>query len=354
MSRAFTCVYIGVFTAGLSAAAVAHAQHAGGASVPGEALRAQGRYLRGMAWYELGSARAGAIEADAVAAWNRAVQADYSQYLLDRARRAAAKKALRNEREEDAARRLDALRRRWREAPTVDDIRAGLALNALASDLAGPSIPPSAWAAVPVELPPRVTIAALAFRFADVPRIKVPAQFAAGTVAVGRMKGERWPVSLRRADLDHARAAYQRAVATVVAACARGKPLQAAQVDAVRDALFALKAEAAERVPASGDQRKQALAHLDRLDEATKIFLDRDIAEELIRDVEQHKAATVGQLLAFMKKYRLLFAEADEDPESWAVYQTLYDLLKRQKADLRSAADAKEAQGDAPPADRRP
>lgn len=123
--------------------------------------------------------------------------------------------------------------------------------------------------------------------------------------------------------MDRARAAYQRAVAAVVSACAQGKPLQAADVDAVRDALVVLKAQAAECVPTSGDQRKQAMACLDRLDEATKLFLDRDVAEELIRDVELHKATTVGQLLGFMKKYRLLFVEADEDPESWAVYQTL-------------------------------
>src|SRR4051812_8388961 len=83
---------------------VASAQENGpqGLSAPGEALRAQGRFLRGMAWYDLGSARAAAIEADAQAEWNRTVRADYERYLLDRANRLATKKALRNEREQDA------------------------------------------------------------------------------------------------------------------------------------------------------------------------------------------------------------------------------------------------------------
>src|SRR4051794_12440162 len=66
-----------------------------GVTAQGDAFRGQGRFLRGMAWYELGEARAKALEADAVLAWNRAVQADYQRYLLERAGRAAARKALR-------------------------------------------------------------------------------------------------------------------------------------------------------------------------------------------------------------------------------------------------------------------
>ncbi len=305
-----------------------------GVTAQGDAFRAQGRFLRGMAWYELGTARAGAIEADALFAWNRAVQADYNAYLLERAQRLAARKAVRNEREQDAALRLEALRRRWREQPTVDDIRSGLAQNALVSDLADPKFPASLWVSAPVALPPEVTLESLAFRFADAPKAKLPAPFAMGTVAVGRMKGEHWPVSLRRSELEAGRAAYRRAVARVVSACERQTPLQASDVDAVREALFALRDRATESVPAEGGRRKQALAYLDRLDEATKIFLDRDFAEELIRDVERHKAATVAQLLGFMRKYRLLFAEADDDPDCWATYQTLQDLLKQQKGAL--------------------
>src|SRR4051812_20005280 len=94
-----------------------------GVTAQGDALRGDGRFLRGMAWYELGEARARALEADAVTAWNRAVQADYQRDLLEKAGRAAARRALRNEREEEAARRLDAMRRRWRENPTAEDLR---------------------------------------------------------------------------------------------------------------------------------------------------------------------------------------------------------------------------------------
>ena len=145
-----------------------------GTTAEGDALRGQGRFLRGMAWYELGTAQAQALEAEAVIAWNRAVRADYEQYLAGRARRSAAKKGLVNERVEEATRRLDEMRRRWRENPTVEDVRSGLALNALALDLADPEIPPARWRSAPVELPPTVTIEALTFRFADASRYKLP------------------------------------------------------------------------------------------------------------------------------------------------------------------------------------
>ncbi|WP_406695427.1 hypothetical protein V5E97_30830 [Singulisphaera sp. Ch08] len=336
MGKAMTGWWITVFAFGLVSGPELCAQSVEGlgATAQGDALRGQGRFMRGMAWYELGAAQAQAIEAEAVFAWNRSVQADYEQYLAGRARRAAAKKALSNEREEQATKRFEALRLRWREKPTVEDVRSGVALNALASDLADPKIPLARWRLAPVDLPPEVTIETLAFRFADAPKSQAPSGLVSGTVAIGRMKGERWPVSLRRADLVKEREAYRTAVAGVIAACRAEKPLQAPQVDAIRDRLFALKDKAASTVPTDAGLRKQAIAYLNRLDEATKVFLDRDFAEELVRDVERHKARTVGELLGFMKKYRLLFDEGDENPETWAVYQTLYDLLKRQKASL--------------------
>lgn len=320
----------------------------GGRTIEGDTARFQGRFLRGMAWYELGTAQAGRIEADAYSAWHRAVQEDYGRYLMDRAQRIAARKALIHEREQDARERREALNQRWREEPTQEDLRTGVALNALASDLADPKLSPALWAKQPVPLPPEVTITALAFRFADAPRLSTPGPFSAATVAVGRMKGEQWPLSLRRSDLARARSAYQQAVAKVVKVCAEGKPVQAPAMDAVRDTLFALRDQASQRVPTSGGQRKQALTYLDRLDAATRIFLDRDIAEELIRDVETHKAATVGQLLGFMTKYRLLFDDADEDPSAWAIYKTLYSSLKEQKNRLLNALESEKA-SEAPP-----
>jgi hypothetical protein len=302
-----------------------------------------------MSWYELGSAQAQALEADAERAWNQAVRADYEQYLIAKASRAAAKRALVNEREQAAMKRMEETRRRWRENPTREDLRSGDALNALAFDLADPKIPPERWRSVAVELPAGVTIESIAFRFADAPKYRVPGQPAPATVALGRMKGEKWPVALRRAELQRERDAYREAVATVLRACAAGKELDAPQVDAVRGSLAALKEKASQVLPTAGGAARLAVASIDRLDEATRIFLDREFAEELIRDAEEHQAKNVAQLLGFMKKYRLLFAEGDDDPEGWAASKTLYDVLKRQKVALDFAAESKGEEGESPP-----
>jgi hypothetical protein len=303
-----------------------------GITAPGDELRGQARFLRGMAWYEIGSAQAGALQLEAMIEWNRAVRADYEQYLRARANRLSRARTLNNERQADAAERLEELRRRWRENPTRDDIRSGSALNALASDLADPAFTPDDWRTAPVSLPPDVSIQALAFRFTDSSGPRTPSAVGPTIVAIGRMKGEHWPIALRRTDLAGERADYERAARRVVAACAKNQKLQAADFDRVRDRLAALKSRAAEVVPF--DQRKQALAHLDQLDRATRFLLDRAIAEELIRDVETHRAKTVGELLGFMKKYRLLFAEAEQDPDTWAVYETIYRLLKSQRLEF--------------------
>jgi hypothetical protein len=316
-------------------------RHAGAQATPeGDALRAEGRFLQGMAWYNFGAARSEAINAEAQAAWNRAVREDYKRFLADQADRRSAKKSLRDDRERDAAKRLAEMRRRWRDDPTPEDIRSGLALNALADDLADPRYSPSLWATTAVELPPEVTIRALAFRFAGVPRFKTLTARSPAIVAIGRMAGQDCPVSLRRPEVERERSAYRKAVEAAVAKCSKGEPLRAQDVDAVRDALVALREKAARSVPAEGGRLKQANAYLDRLDEASRIFLNTDVAEELVRDVERHRAANVGQLLAFMRKYRLLFAEADDSPESEATYQTLYNLLKWQKSGLDAAAPA--------------
>ena len=54
-------------------------------------------------------------------------------------------------------------------------------------------------------------------------------------------------------------------------------------------------------------------------------------AEEMIADTHDHRAQTVSELLAFMRKYRLLFAAADKRPEDAEQYLRLYGLLRQQK-----------------------
>jgi hypothetical protein len=330
---------IGLWPGGACGQLVDHS----GSTAQGDALLGQGRFLSGMAWYELESAQAAAINEETQAAWNRSVQAGYNQYLLDRARRAGSRRSAITARMEKVEKTLAETQRRWRENPTQDEIRSGLALNALASDLADPAIPVSSWGQARVELPKEFSLPSVVFRFARSPRSRLPLDLSPSVVAIARMKGdEGWPVPLRRPDLNRDRDAYERAVKAAIARCAKGQRLQAADVDRLRDGLVSLKERAAQVVP-SGAMLKQAVAYLDRLDEATRLFLDQEFAEELIRDVETHRAGTVGELLAFMKKYRLLFAEGGDDPAVWATYEKLHELLKSQKLALDFADVAEKA-----------
>jgi hypothetical protein len=269
------------------------------------------------------------------------VQAGYNEYLLARAQRAVAKRAASNRRQEEGARLLAETQRRWRENPTIDDIRSGVTLNALVSDLADAKIPPSRWRFVAVDLPGDFSLEALVFRFAASPRFRLPAGSGPSVVAINRMRvGERWPLALRRPEFVDEQVAYRHALDGALEGCAKGKPLRAADVESLRDALRALREKSDRLTPPSGPERKQVDTFLGLLDEATRVFLDHAFSEELIRDVALHRAKTVAQLLGFMKKYRLLFDEADDDPAVWRTYETLYDLLKKQKTalDLADAA----------------
>lgn len=305
-----------------------------GSTAEGGALRGQGQYLRGMAWYEFGSAEALSVGVDAEAEWNRAVRANYDQYLRDRAQRSAAKAAVRDARQADLARLAAEAQRRWRADPTDDDLRSGEALNALASDLANPSIPAASWRSARVALPADVSLAGLAFRPAGPANERRQIRSGPVVVAVGRMKaGAAWPAELAGPE----RAAYRRAIDAVFEACRGDRPLQARDVEALRDAVESLKARAV-GLPRRGEARARAEAFVRRLDEATRLFVAQDMAEELIRDLDRHEATSVAELLAFMRKFRLVFAEADDTPEALAMYRSLYQRLRAQKAALGAPA----------------
>lgn len=306
-----------------------------GATAQGGTVRGQGQFLRGMAWYEVGSAEGLSVGVDAEIAWNREVRANYDQYLRDRAQRSAAKAAVRDARQADLAKLAAEAQRRWRAEPTDDDLRSGEALNALASDLADSSIPVSSWRAARVDLPDDVSLTGLAFRPAGPANERRQIQSGPVVVAIDRMKaGARWPAELAGPE----RTAYRQAVAAVFEACRGDRPLQARDVEGLRDAVVSLKARAV-ALPRRGEARARAEAFVRRLDEATRLFVYQDMAEELIRDVDRHKATTVAELLAFMRKYRLIFAEADDTPEALSAYRSLYQRLRAQKAALAAPVD---------------
>jgi len=304
-----------------------------GSTLQGDILRGQGQFLKGMAWYEVGSAQARAIDTQTMIVWNRAVQESYNQYLIERAQHSAGRLALRNARQYAVAKMLADTQGRWRVNPTTDDIRSGLALNALASDLADPNISASSWRVATVALPQDFSLPALAFKITAAPG--KGSKLHQSTVAVQRMRvGETWTLPFRRPELAAPCEAYKIAIRNVVGKCEKGTPLVSKDFEQLRDAVDVLKVKVPQVVPTRDGLRIQAQQVVRQLDEATKIFADQEFAEELIFDLEKHEATTVAELMAFMRKYRLLFAEADRRPESFQLYDALYPMLREQKKKL--------------------
>lgn len=297
----------------------------------GDILRGQGAYLAGAGWYNLNTARANNINVDTWKKYNLEVQRLYQVWLRDRATHIQYKRKLTAGVQEDLARKAEEAQRRWRENPSPDDITSGDALNALAMDLADPSVEPTSWRSAPVPLPPELSLTSLSFKVAD----KKTSSLLQSTVAIDRLLlTDGWPIWLRRPELRKEEEAYRKAVTTVVEKCRNGTPLEAGDVDRLRETVVDLQKKVPEVVPGRDSQRANAIEFIKLLDGATRIFAEQTYAERLIKDVTEHKAETVAELLGFMRYHRLLFAETNRSPESAQRYEALYQLLREQKGKL--------------------
>ena len=304
-----------------------------GSTPQGDILRGQGQFLRGAGWYEFNSARARNIDVQTWKAWNLETERIYTNYMTERYNRVLHRKGLSAKEQEAARRKIAEDQRRWRESPTPEDINSGDALNALASDLANPNILPTSWGNSQVALPSQLSLTVLTF--------KMVTKQGSNIVAVDRMlAGGEWPLPLRRRELDQESAAYKQAVATVTEKCRKGTPIQFDDYVALRDRVEALRKKVIEVVPMRDKMQATAMDFVRVLDASSKIFADQAYAEQLIRDVSEHKATSVGELLAFMRQYRLLFAEAGTSPEVAQLYGTLYGLLREQRDRLGTSLAA--------------
>lgn len=298
-------------------------------TVQANVLRAKGRYLEGAGWYNLNTARADRINVESWKAVNREAQRLYRDYMADRAKRISRSKGLTDKHQDALFKKMAEDQRRWRDNPTPDDIASGDALNAIAGDLADPDIAPSVWHSAIVPLPPSVTLTAIAFKIVDPKKSKLQQS----TVALDRMRipDKTWPLPFRRPTMKKACDRYEAAVEKVVDKCLKQTPLQADDFENLKKTVALLRTDAEKEVPFANDQRTQALNYIRRLDDAIRIFGEEEYAEQLIRDVSEHKAATIAELLAFMRDYRLLFAGGDSSPDSASLYTDLYGLLRKQK-----------------------
>jgi hypothetical protein len=304
-----------------------------GSTAQGDILRGEGQFLKGMAWYELNAAKAREIDlktAHELDQWNREV---YEAYQRELAATAARRRSVRNERLADAKKRQAEREQRLRTKPTVEDIQGGDALNALLLDLSDPTLSDSTWRYAKVALPDSVAIPRLIFQFAPRPSDRTSRSLTRGLIALGRLDVVgRWPVYLAIDELSHERQAYEDAYGKLKAQSLAGKLTLGAILEFDK-AVNALDVNAKAAVPTARSFRAAAVQTADGIKKAAEMFDASTIsfAQEMIADTHNHRAQTVGELLAFMRKYRLLFAPADKRPEDAEQYLRLYRLLRQQK-----------------------
>jgi hypothetical protein len=294
----------------------------------GDIIRAQGAFLDGAGWYNLHTAEADRINVETWKEVNREAERLYNNFLMERFQRYEHTKKLGNMVQADVKKRFQQAQRRWRNNPTPEDITSGNALNALAADLANPSIGPSTWRNAQVDLPPNMSLTSLAFKIADTKQSST----LRSTVAIDRMMvKDDWPLWFQRPEIKPERDSYKKAVKAVVDKCCEKTKLQASDYDRLRNAVSDLSKKVDEAIPATDGQRSRAKEFVRRIDEATRIFAEQTFAEQLIRDVSLHKATSIAELLAFMRYYRLMFDDPGSSPEVASLYNGLYGLLRRQK-----------------------
>jgi Domain of Unknown Function (DUF1080) len=316
-----------------------------GSTVQGDILRGQGQFLKGAAWYELNAAKAFELNSRTAIEWEKWNRQVYDAYMRDRAAHIQARRNLTKAQEEAARKNYEEREARLRANPTTDDIISGDALNALLVDLSDPSISPSSWRLAQVPLPADLSIPSLVFRFAPRPGDKKGQELGRGVIALARLdtiKGNPWGRVLSLPALAPERSAYEAAYARVRDECLAGNlsldaPLRLSK------AIEVLKAKVGSAVPSANGYRAAAARSADDLRDAAKIFhADTiDFAQEMIADTQRHDAKTVGELLAFMRKYRLLFANAERTVNGGELYGRLYGLLREQKEKLGGGSPSK-------------
>jgi hypothetical protein len=305
-----------------------------GSTVQGDILRGQGQFLKGAAMYDLYSARGRAIDTQTaiiVEKWNEEV---YNAYMRERAAHIQYRRNASKAEEEQARRHAEEREKRLRTNPTDEDVIRGDALNALLLDLSNPAISSPAWRSAPVPLPDGISVRSLFFRFA--PKLGDTTSLNSSLIALGRLDPEKgWPIFIPEETLGVERRAYEAAYRELLALCEKDK-LTLGAVSNLDAALAALKAKVSRAVPADRNFRTEAVRFIADMRTSTQIFNASTInfAQEMIRDTHEYKAQTVGELLAFMRKYRLLFASAEGRPRDGEIYRRLYGALRQQKEKL--------------------
>ena len=299
-------------------------------TVEGDILRGQGAFAAGAGWYNLNTAKANAINVEAMRNYNQEVRSNYDRiynYYLNREKKQAKSK-------EEAEKRAKEKIEQIQKSPTVDDIRSGEALNMLVLQLTNPDVKQKDWYAHAVALPD-ASVKDIAF---DYYPNGMTAKDLSIRVCLSRVsKNIDWPIALTDNDFDDERKAYQQAVSQVKADVIKGR-LERAELVALTTSLDGLLA----KINKVHGQDKMGFLTAAKefhaeLKSATKLFDGTvvDYSSELLRETERYDVKTVGELLAFMLKYRLFFSKANS-PRANVLYNNLYTSMKDQANQLNA------------------
>jgi hypothetical protein len=295
-----------------------------GSTPVGDYLRGVGVAAAGMGMYNYTTAMAESINADTFIKVNEYVSAVVQYH----ARAYAARRArILEERNQN----YKAILQRIKENPEERDVRNGDTLNALAQELVGPGIGESSLRYKPVPLP------------ADLVR-KIPFRLGSENIVFSMQRltargKAKWPPGLQDDAFARERRVYEAAVDAVLEEQIEGKMSLDAihRVQAAVDDLFRKLDQVIDPVK---DKKlyNEAKNRITEFQKMAKNLIQSHQIELLIGELDQYGGTTVRDLLAFMEKYKLGFADA-QTPDEIKLFPELYARLKQQGEDVKRAME---------------
>jgi hypothetical protein len=266
----------------------------------------------GFGQFNLATAMANSINTDTAIKWNQYVYLSIEEDLHKKYLHRMAHKE-RN----DANYRQNL--RRILEKPDQADLRSGDALNFVLMQLIDPRISPSNYRNAVVNIPGE-TIRKIPFLYAS----------RMATFSMERLIGKRdWPLSLRGAEFEKERKAYERAIDAAIEQDIEGK-LSGGAVRAVEGAVNDLNNKIDQTIPESRTTDiTQARNFARRLADVPRMLREGAV-EKVIAEIETYPGTSVGDLVQFMQRHNLRFGVA-ESPDENVLYATLFDNLVQQR-----------------------
>jgi hypothetical protein len=296
-----------------------------GSTPVGDYLRGVGIAAAGMGVYNYNTAQANAINVQTEITWNEYVAAVIKNENRENAEHRARMHAQRLEDYKKTKQRI-------RDNPEALDVLKGDSLNDALSLIQDPKYADSSfrYAQVPLSVD---DVRRIRFKLAERNE-----KFSMQRLTVRGTK--RWPVGLQDDRFASLRQAYERTVDKALEEAADGK-MQIPTIDAIEKAADNLSEEV-EQVYGKQNNDIRHIEAIQKLKELkdTARFLRRTKVEHAIGDIDKYSGTTVYDLMVFMRKHNLWFADA-ENPEERKLYPELYALLKQQLEKLSGAGAEK-------------